>query len=125
MLMFMHLGTVVPAFFIGTLLLLIRKGTVFHKRAGRVFMILMIVTAAIALFMPAHVGSRFLGHFGWIHSFCVITLISAPFGWYAAVKGNIRGHQINMILLYFGALIIAGGFTFVPGRYLHELFFPQ
>jgi len=28
-----------------------------------------------------------------------------------------------MILLYIGALMIAGGFTFVPGRYMYEVFF--
>ena len=28
-----------------------------------------------------------------------------------------------MILLYVGAIIIAGGFTFTPGRYLYHLFF--
>tara|TARA_R110002073_G_scaffold40547_6_gene115386 strand:+ start:46502 stop:46684 length:183 start_codon:yes stop_codon:yes gene_type:complete len=38
-------------------------------------------------------------------------------------KGNIKAHKRKMILLYFGAILIAGGFTFTPGRYLHELFF--
>jgi uncharacterized membrane protein len=41
----------------------------------------------------------------------------------AIKKGNVKVHKRKMILLYFGAIIIAGGFTFVPGRYLHEVFF--
>jgi hypothetical protein len=38
-------------------------------------------------------------------------------------QGKIKAHKSKMILLYLGALVIAGGFTFVPGSYMHELFF--
>jgi len=37
-----------------------------------------------------------------------------------AKKGT-AAHR-KMALLYFGAIIIAGGFTLAPGRYLNELF---
>ena len=39
-----HLATVLPAFFIGTFLLLNRKGTPRHKRLGRVYLVLMFTT---------------------------------------------------------------------------------
>ena len=122
-LMYLHLTTVVPCFFIGTLLLLIKKGTAIHKNFGRVYMVLMLFTAFVTLFMPAAVGPQFLGHFGWIHLFSFLTLYTVPTAYTAIKKGNVRAHKRKMILLYFGAIIIAGGFTFVPGRYLHELFF--
>lgn len=122
-LMLLHLVTVIPCFIIGTVLLLIKKGTSFHKKAGRVYMILMLLTAAITLFMPAQVGPRFLNHFGWIHSFSFLTIYTVPTAYTAVKKGNIKAHKRKMILLYFGAIIIAGGFTFFPGRYLYELFF--
>jgi len=122
-LMYAHLITVVPCFFIGGLLLLIKKGTAFHKSAGRVYMVLMMVTAIITLFMPAHVGPRFLGHFGWIHSFSFLTIYTVPTAYLAIKKGNVKAHKRKMILLYFGALVIAGGFTFFPGRYLYQVFF--
>lgn len=121
--MFIHLGTVLPAFVIGTVLLLIKKGTSFHKVAGRVYMILMLVTSIVAAFMPAKVGATLFGHFGWIHLFCVITIITVPRAYFAAKRGDIKSHKIGMILLYFGALIIAGGFTLMPGRYLHGVLF--
>ena len=121
--MFWHLATVVPCFVIGTILLIIKKGTKIHVLFGRVYMILMMVTAVITLFMPAHVGSRILNHFGWIHSFSFLTIYIVPTAYLAIKKGNVKSHKRKMILLYFGAIIIAGGFTFVPGRYLHELFF--
>lgn len=118
-----HLLTVVPCFLIGTLLLIIKKGTRVHRGFGRVYMVLMLITATITLFMPADVGPQFLNHFGWIHSFSFLTIWTVPTAYMAIKKGNVKAHKRKMILLYFGAIIIAGGFTFVPGRYLHEVFF--
>ncbi len=122
-LMYLHLATVVPSFFIGTILLLIKKGTKTHKILGRIYMILMLFTAIITLFMPAIVGSRLFNHFGWIHLFSFLVLYTVPTAYFAIKKGNIKSHKRKMILLYFGALIIAGAFTFSPGRYLYNLFF--
>ena len=122
-LMYLHLITVVPCFFIGAMLLLIRKGTNIHKGFGRVYMVLMLITAIVTLFMPAEVGPRLFNHFGWIHSFSFLTLYTVPTAYTAIRKGNVRSHKRKMILLYIGAIIIAGGFTFSPGRYLHQVFF--
>lgn len=122
-LMFIHLATVVPAFVLGTILLLIKKGTFFHQKTGQVYMILMLVTAAITLFMPAQVGPQLFNHFGWIHSFSFLTIYTVPTAYLAIRKGNVASHKRKMILLYVGAILIAGGFTFMPGRYLYEVFF--
>ena len=122
-LMNLHLITVVPCFIIGTLLLIIKKGTPIHKGFGRVYMVLMLFTACVTLFMPADVGPQFLNHFGWIHSFSFLTIYTVPTAYLAIKKGNVKVHKRKMILLYFGAIILAGGFTFVPGRYLHNVFF--
>ncbi|UXX79136.1 DUF2306 domain-containing protein [Reichenbachiella carrageenanivorans] len=122
-LMYFHLITVVPCFVIGTVLLLIKKGTDTHRNMGRVYMFFMMVTALITLFMPAQVGTRIFNHFGWIHSLSFLTLYTVPTAYFAIKKGNVKSHKRKMILLYFGAILIAGVFTFTPGRYLHELFF--
>jgi len=122
-LMYFHLATVVPCFLIGTVLLIIKKGTPIHKQMGRVYMVLMLITAAITLFMPAQVGPQFLGHFGWIHGFSFLAIYTVPTAYLAIKRGDVKSHQRKMVLLYFGAIIIAGGFTFFPGRYLYELFF--
>jgi uncharacterized membrane protein len=122
-LMFIHLATVIPAFFLGTILLFLKKGTVLHRKLGKIYMLIMLITATITLGMPAQVGPRFLDHFGWIHSFSFLTLYTVPTAYFAIRKGRVKAHQRKMILLYFGAIIIAGGFTFFPGRYLHTLFF--
>ncbi len=122
-LMYLHLVTVIPCFIIGTGLLLIRKGTPIHKRMGRVYMVLMLFTALVTLFMPAQVGPQLLDHFGYIHGFSFLTIYTIPTAYWAIKKGEVKRHKRKMILLYFGAIILAGGFTFFPGRYLHELFF--
>jgi uncharacterized membrane protein len=122
-LMFLHLYTVIPCVFIGGFLLVIKKGTGIHKRLGRLYMVLMLFTAIVTLFMPAYVGGRVLNHFGWIHLFSFLTIWTVPTAYIAIKKGNIKAHKRKMILLYFGALIIAGAFTLMPGRYLHDVFF--
>lgn len=119
----MHLVTVVPCFFIGTVMLIVKKGTSFHKIAGRIFMVLMMFTAIVTLFMPSRIGTLLFDHFGWIHAFSFLTLWEVPTAYLAIKKGNVKKHKRKMVLLYFGAMVIAGGFTFYPGRYMHTLFF--
>lgn len=122
-LMFLHLITVIPCFIIGTVLLIIKKGTKTHKNFGRIYMILMLITAVITLFMPSQIGPTFLNHFGYIHLFSILTIYTVPAAYLAIKKGNVKSHKRKMIILYFGAIIIAGAFTFMPGRYLHHIFF--
>jgi uncharacterized membrane protein len=122
-LMFAHLVTVVPCIFIGGFLLIAYKGTTLHKMMGKVYMSLMFFTAVVTIFLPANVGPRLFNHFGWIHLFTVLTLWTVPTALMAIRKGNVKAHKRKMILLYAGAILIAGAFTLVPGRYLHEVFF--
>jgi uncharacterized membrane protein len=121
--MFAHLATVLPAFLIGTIILVIKKGTPIHKQLGRVYMVLMTVTALITIFMQAKVGPKLFNHFGYLHLFTVLTLYSVPTALIAIRKGDVITHKRKMVLLYIGGLLIAGGFTFFPGRYLHTVFF--
>lgn len=120
---YVHLASVVPAFFIGTYLLIRHKGTPLHKALGRLYMGLMLFTAAVTLVMPAEVGPALFGHFGFIHLFSVLVFISVPNAYFAIKKGDVKRHRGSMISLYVGGLLIAGSFTFVPGRLLHGVFF--
>lgn len=122
-LMYAHLITVVPCIFLGAYGLMAKKGTRIHKKLGKIYMVLMLITAVLTLFMPALVGGRFLNHFGWIHLFSLLTLWTVPTAYTAIKKGKVKAHQRKMVLLYIGAIGIAGGFTLTPGRYLHTLFF--
>lgn len=120
---YLHLITIFPAFILGTYLLLSRKGSALHKQLGKIYMSLMLISAVITLFMTATIGPLFLGHFGYIHLFSVLVLYSVPSAYFAVRSGNIKRHKINMIALYVGGLLIAGSFTFAPGRMLHTWLF--
>ncbi len=122
-LMYIHLLTVVPCVFIGAYLLFTKKGGNIHRLLGKIYMSLMVLTAIVALFMEARVGPKFLDHFGWVHLFCLLVLWTVPTALMAIRKGKVKVHRGKMIRLYIGAIIIAGGFTFAPGRYLYQLFF--
>lgn len=120
---YLHLGTVLPAFVIGTYLMMRRKGTVGHRRLGRVYLVLMMLTGLVTLFMPALVGPRVMDHFGFIHGFSLLALWTAPSAYLAARRGDVRTHRGNMIGLYIGGVLIAGAFAFMPGRMLHGWLF--
>ena len=120
---YLHLATVLPAFAIGAFQLLRRKGTPSHKLLGKIYMVLMLATALITLAMPAEVGPRFLGHFGFIHAFSLLALFSVPMAYFAARRGNIKAHRGAMLGLYLGGILIAGAFAFSPGRMLHTWLF--
>lgn len=120
---YLHLATVLPAFLLGTYLLLRRKGSPQHRLLGKIYMGLMLLTATVTLFMPAVVGPRLLEHFGFIHLFSLLTFYSVPTAYYAARHHQVRRHRASMIALYVGALVIAGGFAFMPGRLLHRWLF--
>ena len=120
---YIHLATVLPAFLIGTFLFINRKGTAKHRLLGKLYMLLMLFTALVTLFMSAEVGPTLLGHFGFIHLFSLLVLYSVPQAYFAARNGNIKSHKLNMVGLYVGGILIAGAFTFAPGRLLHSWFF--
>lgn len=120
---YLHLVTVVPCFFLGGWLLARRKGTAVHKRLGRVYAVLMLFTALITLVMPAEVGPALLGHFGFIHLFSVLVFVSIPLAVVSIRRGNLRAHRGHMLGVYFGGILIAGGFALVPGRLLHGWLF--
>ncbi len=117
-----HLLIVLPAFVLGTWLLFARKGTPPHRAIGKLYLLLMFATGLLTLAMPAVVGPRLLGHFGFIHLFSLLALVSPPRAWLAARRGDIARHRASMIGLYVGGLLIAGGFAILtPGRMLHAL----
>lgn len=120
---YIHLVTVTPCFLIGAWMLLARKGTVWHKRLGRIYAVLILTTAAVTLAMPAEVGPRFLGHFGFIHLFSALVLFSIPMGILRVRQGNVIAHRLHMTGVYVGGILIAGTFALMPGRLLHDWLF--
>ncbi|MEQ9331454.1 DUF2306 domain-containing protein [Thalassobaculum sp.] len=116
----LHLVTVLPAAGIGAWLILAsRKGALWHRRLGYLFLALMIVSAISAVFV------REINHggFSWIHLLIPVTLLGVGGGLIAARRHDVRRHKAAMLGLYLGALVIAGAFTLAPGRLLHRVLF--
>jgi uncharacterized membrane protein len=121
-LIYAHLASIVPAAFIGAYLLLRQKGTPGHRCLGKIYMMLMMSTAIITLFITAEVGPTLFDHFGFIHLFSILVIYSVPAAYFAARAHNIKRHKFYMLGVYLGAVLIAGVFTFTPGRLMHTWF---
>ncbi|AKH99484.1 putative membrane protein [Hoeflea sp. IMCC20628] len=115
-----HVFTVVPAALIGGILLLRKKGTFAHRMTGRVWIVLMVLTA-LSTFM-IHEIDLFHG-FSPIHLLSILTLFGAFIVVQSARQRNFIRHQRVVKMLYFGGIGIAGFFTFMPGRIMHEVVF--
>ncbi len=66
---------------------------------------------------------RIWGDFSPIHLLGIFTLVMLPLAVLAARRHNVRRHARIMIGTFVGALIIAGAFTFFPGRIMHDVLF--
>ena len=96
-----------------------RKGTSSHKHIGRIFALLMFVTAVSALFIR-HINN---GSFSFIHLFVPLTFLGIIQAIYYVRKGNIKRHKSAVRGLFFGALLIPGFLSFLPGRLMWVTFF--
>ncbi len=121
-----HVATVVPAALIGTWQIFVsRKGAPLHRAFGYVYLTLMSFTALSTLWVHQLMPHGPFYGFSPIHLLIPLTL----FGVVGALRGawthNIAMHKRSMIFLYFGAILVAGGFTFLPGRIMHAVVFGQ
>ena len=114
-----HLLAAVAAFVIGAVQIFGPKGTGMHRILGWTWIIFMVVVAGSSFFI------RVINHgsFSFIHILSGATLIAAPMIVYAARKKDIKAHKKHATRLYTGALIVAGLFTFLPGRLMWQMFF--
>ena len=58
-----------------------------------------------------------------IHLLSILVLVTLPLAVLHARRHDIAQHRIAMLTLFTGALVIAGRFTFLPGRIMHAVVF--
>jgi uncharacterized membrane protein len=112
-----HLASVMLALPLGISQLVLPKGTFRHRAVGYVWIVLMLFTALVSF--GVHTINP--GGLSPIHLFSILTLISAPVIVYQARRGEVAKHQRAVLGLMIGGLVVAGLFTFVPGRALGQL----
>ncbi|CVI61334.1 MULTISPECIES: DUF2306 domain-containing protein [Agrobacterium] len=115
-----HVATVVPAAILGAFIFLRPKGTAIHRLLGKVWVMLMVTTSISTFFI--HELKMFFG-FSPIHLLSAFTLYGCLRSVHFARRGDIARHMRIMQSVYLGGIVIAGGFTFVPGRIMHEVAF--
>jgi uncharacterized membrane protein len=114
-----HLSTVLLALPLGISQLVLPKGTLRHRTVGYVWVTLMTVTALVS-FAIHGINPNGLS---WIHIFSVTTLVFAPLIVLYARRGQVEKHRASVLGLMLGGLVVAGLFTFIPGRALGQLVF--
>lgn len=113
-----HMLAALAALMIGVAQMSRPKGDATHRALGWIWVILMGTVAASSL------AIRVLNHgrFSPIHGLSAYSLIALPIGVIAARRGRIAQHRGYMTGLFCFALLVAGAFTFVPGRLMWKLF---
>lgn len=114
-----HVAGATLAFAIGCILLAGVKGRALHRTLGYVWVVAMAVTAISSFFLQ----SINPGSFSIIHALSAWTMIVLPMGLAAARRKNIAKHRKEMTGMFVGGLLVAGLFSFLPGRLMWHLFF--
>jgi len=113
-----HVYTVVPAALIGAYILANRKGTPLHKFLGRIWIGLMIATSFSTFFI--HSINLFFG-FSPIHFLSAWVIFATIMAIVEVRRGNYTAHRQYMVGTYVGGIVLAGLFTFIPGRIMNEV----
>ena len=108
------------AFVLGLVQLAAPKGTWPHRTLGWIWVGLM-ASVAVSSFWIQQI--RLLGPWSPIHLLSIFTLAMLPLAVWRAHMHRVADHRRIMILTFSGALIVAGLFTLLPGRIIHEVVF--
>jgi uncharacterized membrane protein len=116
----LHGVAAMAAFVLGVVQLAAPKGTLPHRTIGWIWVGLML-TVAVSSFWIHQI--RLVGPWSPIHLLSIFTLVMLPLAVWKAHRHQVADHRRIMILIFSGALVIAGLFTLVPGRIMHAVLF--
>lgn len=113
-----HAFVAMATFVLGIVQLARTKGDGGHRALGYAWVAMMMVIAGSSFAIQE---IRQWHGFSVIHLLSLWVLVAVPLAVISARRGNIRRHKRMMVGLFAGALVIAGIFTFAPGRILHAV----
>jgi len=116
----LHAFAAMAAFALGIVQLSASKGTLPHRTLGWVWVLLMLAVSISAFWIHQ---IRLWGPWSPIHLLAIFTLVMVPIAVLQARRHRVAHHRFAMISIFFGGLVIAGLFTFVPGRIMHAVAF--
>lgn len=117
-----HAISAILALGLGPIIFIAKKGNKLHKIIGRIWALAMIGTIASSYFI---FGIRLWGPFSPIHLLSLYSSYALISGIHYARVGQIKKHKATMQGLYIGGLIVAGTFTFMPGRVMNLVVFGE
>jgi uncharacterized membrane protein len=115
-----HAFAAMAAFALGVLQLAAPKGTLPHRAVGWTWVGLMLVVCLTSFWIQ---DLRVWGPWSPIHLLSIFTLVTLPMAVLHARRHRVIKHRNAMLMIFSGALVIAGFFTFVPGRIMHAVAF--
>jgi uncharacterized membrane protein len=115
-----HAFAAMAAFALGIVQLVAPKGTLPHRTIGWIWVVLMAVIAISSFWIHE---IRLIGPFSPIHGLAIFTLVMLPLAVLHARRHNVDRHRRAMLGIFTGALVVAGAFTFLPGRIMHAVAF--
>jgi uncharacterized membrane protein len=115
-----HAVAAMSAFVLGLVQFSAPKGTLPHRTLGWIWVVLMAIVAVTSFFIHE---IKLWGPWSPIHLIAIAVLILLPLGVWRARHHLVNAHRKTMIGIFVGGLVIAGLFTFVPGRIMHALAF--
>jgi uncharacterized membrane protein len=116
----LHAFAALTAFALGIVQLAAPKGTLPHRAVGWSWVVLMAVVSVSAFFIHE---LRVWGPWSPIHLLAIFTLAALPLAVLHARGHRVPKHRNAMIAIFTGALVVAGIFTFLPGRVMHAVAF--
>ena len=115
-----HAFAAMAAFGLGIVQLAAPKGTLPHRTIGYVWVTLMVIICVTSFWIQ---DLRVWGPWSPIHLLSIFTLAVLPFAVLHARRHRVTQHRNAMLAMFAGALLIAGLFTFMPGRVMHAVAF--
>lgn len=114
-----HLFLAVGALILGPLALWLRKGSRLHRGAGYAWITLMVGAAVSSAFIRDFRLPNLHGYTA-IHTLTVATIVGVGLGIWHISRRNVARHRRVMLITY-GAAVLAGAFALLPQRYLGGL----
>ena len=114
----LHAFAAMAAVILGVGQLSAPRGTLPHRTIGWGWVVLMLVISISGFWIHE---LRFWGPWSPIHLLAIFTLAMLPIGVLHARRHHVAKHRFFMVSIFCGALVIAGLFTFVPGRVMHAV----
>ncbi len=113
-----HAYAAMAAFVLGIVQLAAPKGTLPHRTVGWIWVGLILMVCATAFFIHE---IRLIGPWSPIHLLAILTTVSVISALRHARRHDGDRHGRIMTVVFFGGLIVAGAFTFFPGRVMFEV----